>query len=223
VRLATVERLDQRLLAVPSLVESLIAGETLAIEQIADWLKAVEHQLTALQLPAAATFATLRARLWAVTRGLRLPGLQLTKAPSARNWRQVGASAILDEARQTLDALVAAPRAAVMDADNILRQAVELGRVRERIAGQSLPWYAPEELWSALMHDQDLTAFATRAVSLLGEADARTLLARVASEAAITRGASVTSEASKTGEAGVTSEASRANEGRGLPSATPST
>jgi hypothetical protein len=188
-RLATVERLDELLLAVPGLVNGLIAEEPLANERIAAWLEAVERQLSALRLPASATFATLRARLWSVTRGLRLPGLQLVKAPSARNWRQVGTSAILDEATQTLNALVAPGRGAVADASNILRQAVELGRVRERVAGQSLPWHSPEALWDALLHDQDLTAFVTRAVSLLGEPDAQTLLARIASEQQNTSGA----------------------------------
>jgi hypothetical protein len=179
-RLASLERLEELLLAVPALVNGLLAEDPLAAEQIDGWLQAVEQQLAAQQLPASATFATLRARLASVGRGLRLPGLQLARAPTARNWRQVGSSAILDEATQTLTTLVAPTRAAVADATNALRQAVELGRIREQLGGLALPWHAPEALWGALLTDQDLTVFVTRAASVVGDTDARTLLARAA-------------------------------------------
>jgi hypothetical protein len=182
-RLACVERLDELLLAVPELVEGLLVEDPVAGERIATWLQEVEQQLATQQLPASATFATLRARLWSVRRGLRLPGLALAKAPTARNWRQVGTSAILDEATQTLNALVAPGRNAVLDAANAMRQAVELGRLREQVGGPVLPWHAPDELWSALLTDQDLTVLITGAVSVLGESDARTLLARAVAAA----------------------------------------
>jgi len=182
-RLACVERLDELLLAVPALVRGLLGEDPLAGERIATWLQEVEQQLAAQQLPASATFATLRARLWSVRRGLRLPGLQLVKAPTARNWRQIGTSAILDEAAQMLNALVAPSRNTVLDAANALRQAVELGRIREQVGGPALPWRSPDDLWAALLTDQDLTVFITRAVSALGEPDARTLLARAVAAA----------------------------------------
>ncbi len=183
-RLAYVERLDELLLAVPALVDALLSEDPRASERIAVWLHDVERQLAAQQLPASATFATLRARLWSVGRGLRLPGLQLVKAPNARNWRRIGTSAILDEAAQTLNTIVAPSRATMLDAANALRQAVELGRIREQAGGPELPWQDPEELWSALLIDQDLTLFITRATGVLGEPDARTLLARAAAAAA---------------------------------------
>jgi hypothetical protein len=179
-RLAYLERLEELLRAVPALVDGLLAENALAGELIAEWLQTVEERLTAQQLPASATFATLRARLDSVGRGLRLPGLQLTRAPTVRNWRHIGTSAILDEATQTLTTLLAPSRAAVADAGNAVRQAVELGRIRERLGGTALPWHAPEELWGALLTDPDLTVFVTRAASVVGDADARTLLARAA-------------------------------------------
>jgi hypothetical protein len=179
-RLAPLERLEELLLAVPALVDELLAEGPLAAERIDGWLQEVEQQLAAQQLPASATFATLRARLASVGRGLRLPGLQLTRAPTARNWRQVGVCAILDEATQTLATLVAPSRAAVADATNAVRQAVELGRIREQVGGTALPWHAPEQLWGALLTDPDLTVFVTRAASVVGDPDARTLLTRAA-------------------------------------------
>ncbi|HSZ69427.1 MAG TPA: hypothetical protein VK756_03610 [Solirubrobacteraceae bacterium] len=181
-RLASVERFEELLLAVPELVAGLRAEDALAAGPIDEWLAEVERQLSALRLPASATFATLRGRLWSVGRGLRLPGLQLTRAPTARNWRRVGTSAILDEATQTLSALLAPSRAAIADVSDALRQAVELGRIRERVGGPALPWHDPEALWGALLTDQDLTVFVTRAASVLGEPDARTLLARAAAQ-----------------------------------------
>jgi hypothetical protein len=179
-RLVRVERLEELLLAVAALVAGLRAEAPLAATAIDEWLEAVERELTVQRLPASASFAALRARLSSVQRGLRLPGLQLTRAPTPRNWRQIGTSAILDEATQTLSSLIAPDRAAIADASNALRQAVELGRVRERVGGRSLPWQDPEALWSALLTDQDLTVFVTRAASVVGEPDARTLLARAA-------------------------------------------
>jgi hypothetical protein len=181
-RLAAVERLDELLLTVPGLVDNLLGDDPLTGERIAEWLLEIERQLTALGMPAAASFASLRGRLWSVGRGLRLPGLQLTKTQSARNWRQVGVSAILDEATRTLEGLLAPSRAAVEEARAALRQAIELGRIREQLGGRSLPWRYPSELWSALLGDGDLTVLATRAAGLIGEVDARTLLEREALE-----------------------------------------
>lgn len=178
-RLAAVERLDELLLDVPALVDGLQRNDPLAAERLGEWLLAVERRLTDLRLPAAAGFAALRARLWSVGRGLRLPGLTLSRTPAAGTWRQVGACAILDEARQTLESLVAPSRAAIEEARAALRQALELGRIREQIGGPALPWGTPEELWSALLSDGDLTVLATRAAGLLGAADAQALLARV--------------------------------------------
>jgi hypothetical protein len=183
-RLAYIERLDELLLAVPALVDALLVEDPSAAERIASWLGMVEEQLAAQQLPASASFAALRTRLWSVGHGLRLPGMQLTKTPSARNWRRVGTSAILDEATQMLNTVVAPNRAMVADAANALCQAVELGRIREQVGGQSLPWHVADELWFALLTDRDLTAFVTRAASAVGEADAQTLLGRAAAAAA---------------------------------------
>ncbi len=181
-RLAIVERLEELLLAVPALVARLRAEDPRAGEQIDEWLGAVERQLAAQRLPASASFATLRARLTSVGHGLRLPGLQLTRAPTPRNWRLVGTSAILDEATQKLSALIAPAQAAITDASAALRQGVELGHIRERVGGPALPWRDPDALWGALLHDQDLTVFVTRAASVVGESDARTLLARAAAD-----------------------------------------
>jgi hypothetical protein len=179
-RLAYVERVEELLLAVAALVARLRAEEPLAATAIDEWLGAVEREFTVQRLPASASFAALRARLSSVERGLRLPGLQLTRAPTPRNWRQIGTAAILDEATQTLSSLIAPDRAAIADASNALRQAVELGRVRERVGGRPLPWQDPGALWSALLTDQDLTVFVTRAASVVGEPDARILLERAA-------------------------------------------
>jgi hypothetical protein len=177
-RLVYVERLEALLMKVPALVDTLLAEDPRAAGEIEDWLRAVEQQLAAQQLSASASFATLRMRLRSVERGQRLPGLQITKAPSARNWRRIGTSAILDEATQMLNGLVAPGRAMVADATSALRQAVELGRIREQVGGQVLPWGSPDELWFTLLTDQDLTVFVTRAASVVGELDAQTLLAR---------------------------------------------
>jgi hypothetical protein len=182
-RLVYVERLEALLLGVPALVDTLLAEDPRAAGQIEDWLRAVEQQLAAQQRSASASFATLRARLRSVARGQRLPGLQLTKAPSARSWRQIGTSAILDEATQTLNGLVAPSRAMVADAASALRQAVELGRIREQVGGQVLPWSSPDELWFTLLTDQDLAVLLTRAASVVGELDAQTLLARAVTAA----------------------------------------
>jgi hypothetical protein len=183
-RLAYVERLGELLLAVPALADTLIAEDPRAPEQITSWLEAVEQQLAAQDLPTSASFASLRTRLWSVGHGLRLPALQITKTSSARNWRRVGTSAILDEATQMLNNLVAPERAMVAEASGALRQAVELGRIREHVGGHSLPWHAPDELWFALLTDPDLMVFVTRAASAVGEVDAQTLLGRAAAAGA---------------------------------------
>jgi hypothetical protein len=180
VRLDAVEYLDGLLLAVPALVNGLQGDDPQGAERTVEWLQSVERRLTEQEHPAAASFAALRARLWSVGRGLRLPGLALSNTRSARTWRQIGASAILDEATQTLGALVAPSRAAVDEARAALRQALELGGIREQMGGPTLPWHAPAELWGALLGDSDLAVLATRAASLLGQADAQALLAQEA-------------------------------------------
>ncbi len=179
-RLATVERLEELLLDVPALVQQLRVEDARAAEHVDEWLGAVEQQLAAQRLPASASFAALRARLTSVGRGLRLPGLQLTRASTPRTWRHVGTSAILDEATQKLSALLAPSQAAIADATAALRQGVELGRIRERVGGPGLPWHDPDALWGALMRDQDLTVCVTRAAGVVGESDALALLARAA-------------------------------------------
>lgn len=183
-RIPNLEELKTLLLRVPNLVDGIENKSPVAVEDIREWLRAVETALGNNRMPQAAEIAGLRVQLAMARRGILAEGMTARGSLTVRKVREVTAAEVLRQGGALLSRAIADDVARVDEADRVARQLATAAQIKGMISAAPPGTDrvgAVHTIWSEIRADADIGQGAIHIISLLGPEDAVIALDRAIS------------------------------------------
>jgi hypothetical protein len=179
--LPNLEAIQAQFLELPAILRAYEERDGEFAERARVWLNRLEAALEDNRLPAAGAVAGLRGVIVSAERGAIPPGLSFLSTPNARKLRDAAAAEALRRAEEIVTAVLRADTAQIDDAGRLMRQMVAVAQRRSLLAaasGSTTHNEAVNAIWSAFLHDAELSPGATRVIGLVGAHNALFLLSR---------------------------------------------
>lgn len=180
-RLVNLEEIQNLLLRIPRLVDSLEQRDPNFVQKVRQWLTVVEEVLVNNRMPLSGNIAALRGTLDATERGAFPPGLTFHGRPTARKIKEATAADVVRRASELLSNALQDDVTRIAEAERLSHQLIALGKSMGLIVGginDSAHTQKLKEIWKTISADPNIAPGAVRLESLVGQNDALILLDR---------------------------------------------
>ncbi len=179
--LVNLEEIQNLLLRIPRLVDSLEQRDPNFVQKVRQWLTVVEEVLVNNRMPLGGNIAALRGTLNATERGAFPPGLTFHGRPTARKIKEATGADVVRRAGELISNALQDDVSRIAEAERLSHQLLALGKSMGLIVGginDSAPTQKLKDLWKTLSADPNIAPGAARLESLVGQNDALILLDR---------------------------------------------
>lgn len=180
-RLVNLEEIQNLLLRIPRLVDSLEQRDPNFVQKVRQWLTVVEEVLVNNRMPLGGNIAALRGTLDATERGAFPPGLNFHGRPTARKIKEATGADVVRRAGELISNALQDDVSRIAEAERLSHQLIALGKSMGLIVdgiSDSAPTQKLKDIWKSISADPNIAPGAVRLESLVGQNDALILLDR---------------------------------------------
>lgn len=179
--IANLEEIQNLLLRIPRLVDSLEQRDPNFVQKVRQWLTVVEEVLVNNRMPLGGNIAALRGTLDATERGAFPPGLTFHGRPTARKIKEATGADVVRRAGELISNALQDDVSRIAEAERLSHQLIALGKSMGLIVGRisdNAPTQKLKVIWKTISTDPNIAPGAARLESLVGQNDALILLDR---------------------------------------------